>query len=83
MSYREETREKRSSQLRTTMDFVMGLFYTLIGIILIYAKSFVGIAVMPLVAYILGGMMAVGGVLRLVRGIKAVTPDKGNAGEEE
>jgi len=76
MSYTEENRERRSNRLRTTMDIMMGLFYTLIGAMLLYARSFVGVQVPPLVAYILGGMMAIGGVLRLYRGIKAILPQK-------
>jgi len=72
MSCREEIREKRTSQFRTMMDIVMGIFYSFIGGSLVYARTFVGIEVPAWVAYILGGMMLIGGLFRLYRGIKTV-----------
>lgn len=77
MSYEENYARKRSqSYFRTSMDIGMGIFYTVIGCLLIYFKSFGNMAVPTIIAYVLGGMMAIGGVFRLYRGIKAVMPAK-------
>lgn len=77
MSYREESRERRKTSVRTAMDIGMGLFYSAIGGILLYAKSFGNMQIQPVwIAYILGSMLVIGGVARLYRGIKAVLPQK-------
>ncbi len=65
------------------MDIVMGIFYSFIGGLLLYARSFVGIEVPAFVAYILGGMMLVGGLFRLYRGIKTVIGNNRESSSEE
>ncbi len=77
MSY-EETKERTRSRMyfRITMDIGMGIFYTIIGSLILYFKSFANIAIPPIFAYILGAMMAIGGLFRLYRGIKALMPEK-------
>ena len=77
MSYEENYERKRSrSYFRTSMDIGMGIFYTVIGTLIIYARSFGTMTIPPVIAYILGGMMFVGGLFRLYRGVKAVFPNK-------
>ena len=76
MSYRDESKQRRATQVRIVMDFVMGLFYTGVGLLLLVTKSFVGVAVPAVVAYILGAMMTIGGAARFYRGLKAVMPQK-------
>ena len=77
MSY-EETKERNRSRVyfRTTMDIGMGIFYTIIGSLILCFKSFANIAIPPIFAYIVGGMMAIGGLFRLYRGIMALMPEK-------
>jgi len=77
MSY-EETKERKKSRVyfRTTMDIGMGIFYAIIGSLILCYKSFANVAIPPIFAYILGGMMAIGGLFRLYRGIKALMPEK-------
>ena len=77
MSYEESNERKRSnSYFRTTMDIGMGLFYSIIGGLIVYAKAFGTMKIPPFIAYILGGMMIIGGVFRFYRGIKAILPKK-------
>ncbi len=61
---------------RTIMDIGMGVIYTMFGSLILYFKSFANTAIPPLFAYIIGGMMAIGGLFRLYRGIKALMPEK-------
>jgi hypothetical protein len=79
MSYRDEAREKRAGQFRTTMDIVMGIFYIAVGLVLLITRGFVGVPLPAVVAYILGAMMTLGGMARFYRGIKAVLPKKNNS----
>lgn len=72
-------REKRRTQMRTSMDLVMGVFYIGIGGVVVFAKSFGNMAIPALVAYILGSMMIIGGAARLYRGIKTLLPQKNDA----
>ncbi len=75
--YRQNTeREKSQSLFRKTMDVGMGLFYTVIGVTVIYMQSFGNLPMPAWVAYILGGMMAVGGVFRFIRGVRSFMPPK-------
>lgn len=81
MSYREESRERRQTTFRTAMDIGMGVFYTAIGGIMVYARSFGRLGdIPPAIAYLLGGMMIVGGVARFYRGIKFILPKKRDTG---
>lgn len=61
------------------MDIGMGLFYTGIGLWLVIFKAFGNFPLPPFLAWLLGGMMLVGGVLRFIKGIKAVLPEKKSA----
>jgi hypothetical protein len=80
MSYQESTARRRSNQyLRTSMDIGMGVFYTAIGSLIIYAKAFGNMTIPPAIAYILGGMMVVGGLFRFIRGVRAALPKKKDA----
>ena len=79
MSY-EESNERRisKSRFRTSMDIGMGLFYIVIGTLVMYAKAFGDMKIPTIIAYILGAMMVIGGVFRFYRGIKEVLPQKKN-----
>jgi hypothetical protein len=77
MSYEENKERRRSrSYFRTSMDIGMGIFYMMIGALVLYYKSFGRMAIPIAIAYLLGGMMVIGGFFRLYRGIKAILPDK-------
>lgn len=69
-------RTKSQSLFRTVMDVGMGIFYVVIGITVIYMQSFGNLPMPAWVAWILGGMMSVGGVFRFIRGVKAFLPQK-------
>ena len=71
-----EIKHQRSINLRVGMDIGMGLFYAIIGVIVVYYKTFGKMDVPPYVAYVLGTMMIIGGCARLYRGIKAILPQK-------
>ena len=73
MSY-EESKERKRSRLgfRTTLDIGMGIFYTVIGALVLIYKAFGDMKIPPVIAYILGGMMVVGGCFRFYRGLKVV-----------
>ena len=68
--------------MKTGRDIAMGLFYIMIGGFVVYAKSFANIAIPPLVAYILGGMMLVGGLFRFYKGIRMLFPHKDDTAED-
>lgn len=73
MSYEE----RRSNQhFRTTMDLGMGLFYTAVGFYVVIVKAFGTMKIPTVLAYLLGGMMIVGGIARFYRGLKVVLPKK-------
>ena len=80
MSYRDDNIEKRTSKsrirLNIIMDIGMGIFYAVIGIILLYAKSFGNMQIPAYAAYTIGTLLAIGGAFRFYRGIKAVLPRK-------
>lgn len=80
MSITDESREMRSGSFRRSLDIGMGLFYTVIGSMLVYARSFGNLEDIPrVIAYLLGGMMIVGGIARFYRGIKVFLPKKKNS----
>lgn len=55
MSITDESRERRSGSFRRSMDIGMGLFYTVIGSMLVYARSFGNLEDIPrVIAYLLG-----------------------------
>jgi lipopolysaccharide export LptBFGC system permease protein LptF len=79
MSYEEsDARRQSNMRFKIVMDIGMGLFYTVIGVLIVAMRSFANRPIPPWIAYLLGSMMAIGGVLRLIRGIKAVMPRKEN-----
>ena len=57
---------------RTTLDLGMGIFYVVIGVMLLLFRSFAGVSIPAVVAYLLGGMFLVGGGFRFYRGLKDV-----------
>ena len=71
MSY-EERRSNR--HFRTSLDIGMGIFYVVIGGYVIIVKAFGTMAIPPIIAWILGGMMAIGGIARFYRGLKVILP---------
>ena len=79
MSYQENNERRRSnSYFRTSMDIGMGLFYIVIGSLVMYAKAFGEMKIPTIIAYILGAIMVIGGVFRFYRGIKVILPQKRN-----
>lgn len=77
MSYEESNERKRSRRgFRTTMDLGMGIFYVVIGTLLLVFKSFADVKIPPFIAYILGTMLVVGGGYRFYRGLKDILPNR-------
>ena len=74
MSYEESNERRRSrSSFRTTLDVGMGLFYVAIGVAVMVAKAFGSFEIRPvIIAYVLGGMMVVGGCFRFYRGFQEI-----------
>ena len=73
MSY-EERRSNR--HFRTSLDIGMGLFYMVIGGYVVIVKAFGSMSIPPVLAYVLGGMMIIGGIARFYRGLKVILPKK-------
>ncbi len=74
MSYEESNERQRSRRgYRAPLDLGMGLFYIGIGSLVMVVKSFGDIKIPPVIAYVLGGMMVVGGCFRFYRGFKDIT----------
>ncbi len=73
MSYEER---KSNRHFRTSMDIGMGIFYVLIGGYVFIIQSFGDMKIPSVIAWILGGMMIVGGVARFYRGFKVIFPKK-------
>ena len=73
MSYEERSSNRH---FRTSMDIGMGLFYMLIGGFVFIVKNFGSTPIPAWLAYLLGGMMMIGGGARFYRGMKAVWPKK-------
>jgi hypothetical protein len=46
----------------------MGLFYIAIGLVIMITKAFGNVSIPPIISYVLGGMMVVGGGFRFYRG---------------
>ena len=72
----ERNRSRRG--FRTTMDIGMGIFYIVIGLVVILYRSFGNLPIPTFIAYILGVMMVIGGAFRFYRGLKDVLPRKKN-----
>ena len=75
MSY-EERRSNR--HFRTSLDIGMGIFYVVIGGYVIIVRAFGTMTIPPIIAYILGGMMVIGGIARFYRGLKVILPKNKN-----
>ncbi len=77
MSYEENDQRKRSGRgFRTTLDLGMGLFYVVIGLMVVIFKSFFEFKIPAVLAYVLGVMMIVGGGFRFYKGLKDILPNK-------
>ncbi len=77
MGYQEhDIRSKPNRYFRTSMDIGMGIFYTAIGAVIVYSRAFGNMTVPPALAYILGGMLVIGGLFRFIKGVKAALPGK-------
>jgi hypothetical protein len=77
MSYEENKERKRSnSYFRITMDIGMGLLYMCLGGYIMYFKAFGAFPVPPIIAYVLGAMMLIGGAFRFYKGMRAILPQK-------
>lgn len=75
MSYGDSNQRIKSNQyLRITMDIGMGMFYSIIGAMIVVMRSFANIKIPNAIAFVLGGMMLIGGLYRLYKGIKALLP---------
>jgi hypothetical protein len=72
MSYGDEVKERRAITFRTGLDIGMGLFYTIIGAMVLTYKAFGTMEIPAVIAYILGGMMVIGGIARFYRGLKVI-----------
>ena len=77
MSYEGNDQRKRSGRgFRTTLDLGMGIFYVVIGLMVMIFKSFFEVKIPVVIAYVLGAMMVVGGGYRFYKGLKDVLPNK-------
>jgi hypothetical protein len=77
MSNEESSERQRAGRgYRTPLDLGMGIFYVIIGFYFIIAKSFGDMKIPPFIAYILGGMMVIGGGFRFYRGLVVILPKK-------
>ena len=80
MSNEESIERKRSRRgYRTPLDIGMGIFYVIIGIVVMTVKAFGDMKIPPAIAYVLGGMMVIGGSFRFYRGLKDVLPGNKNS----
>ena len=68
----EEKRTRRYLNMRSIMDFGMGILYLAVGVFLIIPEQlgFSMEAFDPLFRYIFGGLCAVYGIWRIYRGVK-------------
>jgi hypothetical protein len=73
MSYGER---KSNRHFRTSLDIGMGIFYVVIGGYVFVMQSFGTMKIPSVLAYLLGGMMMIGGVARFNRGFRAIYPKK-------
>jgi len=72
MNYQERNEgSKGYRNFRSSLDLGMGVFYIIIGLILLYVKYFGSMELSTTYAYILGTLMLVYGIFRLYRGIIA------------
>ncbi len=75
MSYEDRRRPARN-QLRTSLDIGMGIFYLVIGSLVVYFRAFGNLPLPAWIAYLIGGMMIVGGGARFYKGLKVILPQK-------
>jgi len=77
MSYEDSNERIRSKRgFRTTLDLGMGIFYAVIGGMILIFKSFADVKIPPVIAYILGPIMLIGGCARFYSGLKSVLQKK-------
>lgn len=57
---------------RTSLDIGMGVFYIIIGGLILYARYFGTVELPASYAYILGGLMIAYGIFRIYRGLIVV-----------
>ncbi len=77
MSYEEQSERQKSRRgFRTPLDLGMGVFYVVIGTLVLLFKSFGDIKIPSVIAYILGGMMVIGGCFRFYNGLKDILQNK-------
>ncbi len=77
MSYGESNERERSRKgFRTPLDIGMGLFYVVIGGVIMVTRSFGNVPIPALVCYVLGGMMVVGGCFRFYRGLQDILQNR-------
>ncbi len=77
MSYGESNERQRSrSGFRTPLDIGMGVFYIAIGLVIMITKAFGTMSIPPVISYVLGGMMVVGGGFRFYRGLQDILQNR-------
>lgn len=73
MSYEEQNEQSPVyRRFRDSMDIGMGVFYIVIGCVILSVKYFGSIELSAVYAYILGGLMLVYGSFRIYRGIRGM-----------
>ena len=70
MSYEE--RNKGLQRFQSVMHLGMGVFYVIVGALIIFVKSFGTMELPSALAYTLGGLMIAYGIFRVWRGIVAL-----------
>jgi hypothetical protein len=79
MSYEDQNEQSPVyKQFRTSLDIGMGVFYIIIGAIILFVKYFGTIELPATYAYILGNMMLLYGIFRIYRGIISIRRNKRN-----
>ena len=73
MSYgQEDSQSKPYRSFRTALDFGMGIFYIVVGGLIMSVKYFGKMELPAGSAYILGGLMATYGLFRIYRGFISI-----------
>jgi hypothetical protein len=71
MNYEERNEQSGPYRhFRNSLDLGMGLFYIIIGVVIISVKYFGFIELSVVYAYILGGLMVLYGAFRIYRGLQ-------------
>jgi uncharacterized membrane protein HdeD (DUF308 family) len=72
MNYEERNKGRGLERFQATMHLGMGIFYILIGLLIVYVKYFGSMELPTTLAYVLGSLMIIYGIFRLWRGIVAL-----------